>query len=265
MARARARGPCDAAVRKLGDGRAWPNIRWVARLTGAPEPEVVRALHGVEKHLSVLAEIRRRHREGGRQFYAQIRSPFELYGLVRLLRPEAVVETGVSSGISSAHFLLGLKENRRGRLYSVDLPIRQRDADLDASESPVSLPPGHEPGWAVPVSLRGRWDLNLGPSQEVLPRVVRRAGAVQLFLHDSHHTPAHLTFELETIRPHLAPGAVVLADNTVWTGTAFDRFARSLGVPVVRRGRTDLVGLRVPTDGARASGTQRAPRSPATR
>jgi hypothetical protein len=256
--------PAARAVAQLGDARARPNVAWVAALTGASPEDVRKALGGVEAHIEDVAEIRRRHREGGRAFYAQIRSPFDLYAITRLLRPQAIVETGVSSGVSSAHFLLGLRDNRRGRLYSIDLPTRQRGPKLGGHESPVSLPPGRATGWAVPARLRRRWDLRLGPSQELLPGVVHDAAPIGVFLHDSLHTPTHLTFELETISPRLAPGAVVLADNTSWTGQAFDRFARSLGVPVVRHGRSDLVGLRFPTE-VPANGRRRTARSPATR
>ncbi|HYA54275.1 MAG TPA: hypothetical protein VEG42_01570, partial [Thermoplasmata archaeon] len=76
--------------------------------------------------------------------------------------------------------------------------------------------------------------------------LVSELPSVGIFLHDSAHTPAHLTFELSTVRPKLRPGAVVLADNTVWTGAAFPRFARKVGASVARRGRSDLVGLRMP-------------------
>ena len=261
MPRRRKAGPCDQALRQLGDTRARPSIRWVAALTGVAEPRVRDALAGVEQHLERLADIRARHEEGGREFYAQIRAPFELYALVRLLRPKFVVETGVSSGVSSAHFLLALRDNRHGHLHSIDLPTRQKAADLAATESPVSLPPGRETGWAVPTALRKRWDLHLGPSQDLLPEVARSARPIGLFLHDSLHTPEHLTFELETVRPFLVPGSVVLADNTNWTGTAFDEFAASLGVPVLRRGRSSLVGLRVPTAKGLASARGRTPRS----
>ena len=160
--------------------------------------------------------------------------------------PARVLETGVSSGVSSAHLLLGLRANRSGRLTSIDLPTRQRGARLARGESPVSLPPGREPGWAVPATLRRGWDLRIGPAQELLPRVASEGGPIGLFLHDDLHTPAHLTFELAALRPRLVPGAVVLADNTVWTGDAFPRFARALGVPMVRRRRSDLVGARLP-------------------
>ena len=79
----------------------------------------------------------------------------------------------------------------------------------------------------------------------MLPPLVAGVPSVGIFLHDSQHTPTHLRFELETIRPKLLPGSIVMADNTTWTGEAFPRFARSLGAKVWRRGRSDLVGLRV--------------------
>ena len=190
--------------------------------------------------------IRSAHRSGGRRFYAQICAPFELYGLVRLARPLEIVETGVSSGVSSAHFLLGLVDNGCGALHSIDLPSPQKGPTLGPRESTVSVPPGRSTGWAVPGSLRAGWDLRLGPSQELLPELLGDLDRVDLFLHDDLHTPRHLAFELELLRPKLRPGSIVLADNTNWTGTAFDRFARSIGAAVVRRRGSDLVGLRVP-------------------
>ncbi len=234
------------ARRALGDRRATPNVAWLASLTGANRRKLSSVLEEVEELLPIEEEIRHRHLAAGRESYAQIRAPFELYALVRLLEPDHVVETGVSSGVSSAHLLAALKRNRRGRLHSIDLPTRQKGATLASHESPVSLPPGHDTGWAVPERLRAKWDLRIGPAQTLLPSLVGEIPRIGLFLHDDLHTPAHLSFELETIRPRLAPSAVVLADNTQWTGDAFPRFARSLGVRVARRGRGDLVGLAFP-------------------
>jgi len=235
------------ARRALGDRRATPNVGWIAALTGANRREIGEVLEELEALLPLEEEIRHRHLAAGREVYAQICAPFELFAIARLLRPDHILEAGVSSGVSSAHFLAALRRNRRGRLHSIDLPLRQRGPALARGESHVAVPPGRESGWAVPERLRERWDLRLGPSQELLPALVAELDGIGLFLHDDLHTPAHLAFELETVRPKLVPEAVVLADNTRWTGEAFPRFARAVGARVVRRGRGDLVGLRWPT------------------
>jgi Methyltransferase domain len=245
--------PGVARARKaLGDRRAAPNLSWIARLTGAGAAEINAVLREVDDLVPVERSIRAAHLAAGRPGYAQIRSPFELYAFVRLGRPDHVIETGVSSGVSSAHLLAALRRNRHGRLHSIDRPTFQRGPVLGRNESPVSIPPGRSSGWAIPPALRRGWDLRVGPSQELLPDLVRDLPSVGLFLHDSLHTPAHLTFELETVRPRLVPGAIVLADNTIWTGNAFPAFARRVRAPWFRRGRGDLVGLRFPGGGDRA-------------
>lgn len=234
------------AARLLGDARARPNMPWLTGLLDMPASALRETLAEVGRSQDVHTEVRRRHVAGGRRSYAQFRAPLELYTMVRLLRPEHVIETGVSSGVSSTYILLALRKNRRGTLHSIDQPLHQRAERFGHRESPVALPPGRETGWAVPERLKRRWDLRLGPSERLLPAVVQGLPSVGLFLHDSLHTPAHLRFELETVRPKLHRGSIVLADNTVWTGAAFPRFARTLGARVLRRGRSDLVGLRVP-------------------
>jgi hypothetical protein len=236
-----------SAVRALGDRRAEPDPDWVSGLTGQPVALVQRLLNEVGQLKGTEAQIHQTLLEGGRSNYAQFRAPFELYALVRLLRPAHVVETGVSAGISSAHVLMALERNGHGTLHSIDLPLLQKGPRLRTRDSPVSIPPGRSSGWAVPPSIASGWDLRIGESQTQLPALIDELSSVGLFLHDSLHTPKHLTFELETVRPKLTTGSVVLADNTKWTGRSFERFAAELGVPVIRRKRvSDLVGTRIP-------------------
>jgi hypothetical protein len=235
-----------AAARQLGDPRARPNMAWLTALLHGRVREIRSVLAELGSLERIHSGVRRRHEDGGRRGYAQFRAPFELYAMIRLLRPAHVVETGVSSGVSSTYSLLALRHNRRGTLHSIDRPLRQRGERFDPGESPVVLPPGRESGWVVPDRLRPRWDLRLGPSERLLPELVAELPSIGLFLHDSQHTPSHLRFELATVRPKLLPGAIVLADNTVWTGQAFPRFAHELGTPFYRRGHGDLVGLAVP-------------------
>ena len=236
----------DRVRRALGDRRSGPNPGWIQALTGANRKDLHRVLAELESLLPLEEELRHRHLAAGRQNFAQIRAPFDLYAIVRLLKPAHIIETGVSSGVSSAHFLAALRRNRRGTLHSIDLPTPQQERVLRAGESHVAIPPGAESGWAVPDALRDGWDLRIGPAQRLLPRLLRDLPHVGLFLHDDLHTADHLTFELSLVRPRLVPGAVVLADNTEWTGTAFPEFARTVGVRPFYRGRTDLVGLAIP-------------------
>jgi hypothetical protein len=241
----RVRAGSARARRALGDPRSAVNLRWLRSVSGASVDAIVAVVAELDALVPVDEEIRRRHVAGGRPSYAQFQAPFELYALVRLLKPEHVIETGVSSGVSSAHLLLALDKNKAGRLHSIDLPTRQKGPVLQPDESPVSLPPGLSTGWAVPFRSP-RWDLRLGPTQELLPPLVEQLPSVDLFLHDDLHTPEHLAWELRTLRPKLAPGAPVLADNTKWTGEAFPAFAKEVGARVARRGTSDLVGLRMP-------------------
>ncbi|MGI0129626.1 MAG: class I SAM-dependent methyltransferase [Thermoplasmata archaeon] len=254
----RTRSPTTAARTALGDRSATPRVDWVRRLTGASRAEIEAVLAEVGHLVPIEREIGEAHRAAGRPFYAQIRAPFELYALARLTRPEHVVEAGVSSGVSSAHFLMALAKNRHGRLHSIDWPTLQRGPTFGARESPVTIPPGRSTGWAIPERIRSGWDLRIGRSEELLPRLVDELPSIGLFLHDDLHTPRHLAFELATVRTKLVPGAVVLADNTAWTGQSFPRFARSLGVPWFLRGRSDLAGLRTPP----STTVARRPRQP---
>ena len=243
------RSRVEAARAALGDRRAAVRYDWLQRLTGASWERISDVLAEAHELVPFEERIRGTHRAAGRLIYAQFRAPFELYAFVRLTEPVHIIETGVSSGVSTAHFLLGVRKNRRGTVHSIDLPLPQRAERLAARESQVAIPPGRASGWAIPEELRAGWDLRVGPSERLLPALVEELPSVGLFLHDSLHTPGHLTFELTTIQPKLVPGAVVLADNTVWTGAAFPKFARTIGVPVRRRGRSDLVGLRMPVSG----------------
>jgi len=240
------RAAVEQARSALGDRRAAVNYGWLRRLSGASSERISNVLSEATELLPTEEHLRREHVEAGRPHYAQFRAPFELYALVRLLEPDHIIETGVSSGVSSAHFLLGVRRNRRGTVHSIDLPLLQRGARFSPDESPVAIPRGRASGWAMPPELRTGWDLRIGRSQKLLPTLAGELPSVGIFLHDSLHTPSHLAFELATVRPKMGRGAVVLADNTVWTGQAFPRFARSVGVPVRRRGRTDLVGLSMP-------------------
>jgi len=66
-----------------------------------------------------------------------------MYVLVRLLRPDTVIETGVHEGWSAWFTLLALEHNRHGMLHSVDLP--NQDIELvPGGESSTGIPSGRK-------------------------------------------------------------------------------------------------------------------------
>jgi predicted O-methyltransferase YrrM len=163
-----------------------------------------------------------------------------LYGLVRGSRPAIVVETGTASGISTMYLLAALARNETGRLVSIDLPFERgtgeellrplvRGASIEPENS-SPLPPGKDPGWAIPDELRERWELRIGDARELLPMLLGEVREIGLFFHDSLHTRAHMLFELETAWPHLARGGVLAADDVFQRKhDALPAFARSVG------------------------------------
>jgi hypothetical protein len=122
------------------------------------------------------------------------------YLACRLAAPDTVVETGVAYGVSSAFLLKALEQNGRGTLHSVDLPPLRKEYSRFW-------------GVAVPEDLRQGWRLHRGASRRVLPGLLREAGPVGLFVHDSLHTRRNMGREFDAVWPNLGPGGLLLADD----------------------------------------------------
>jgi predicted O-methyltransferase YrrM len=155
-----------------------------------------------------------------------------LYRLLRDVRPQVAVETGVCNGVSTAFLLLALEDNGEGELHSIDLPEvageeYEQGTFWDGKGGAV-IPPGKEPGWMVPVDLRHRWHLVLGPSQDELPPLLERLGAIDFFMHDSEHSYECMSFEFRAAWEALREGGVLVADD-VNVNTAWDEFVREVG------------------------------------
>ena len=150
-----------------------------------------------------------------------------LYALLRSTRPAHAVETGVLHGLTSAYMLSALDCNQHGRLTSIDLPSFFDAGPANHDGFADTLPRGRQPGWAIPARLRGRWELHLGSSRDLLARCLG-GGPIGLFLHDSEHTYDTMSFELGIAWPMLSSGGFLVCDN-VDTNVAFFDFCRSAG------------------------------------
>jgi predicted O-methyltransferase YrrM len=136
-----------------------------------------------------------------------------LYVVCRRQKPDIVVETGVASGVSSSHILCALEQNKRGQLYSIDLPWWQ----------------DNQSGWLIPDYLRHRWQLILGRSSEELAPLLRKVGEIDIFLHDSDHSYQNMLWEFQTAWTYLKVEGLLLAHN-IDTNEAFSDFYRNHGV-----------------------------------
>jgi len=149
-----------------------------------------------------------------------------LYTIVRHMKPDVIVETGVFDGETSAALLQALHDNAQGTLVSIDLPAYQPVDYATARMEEPCLPPGCEPGWAIPDYLRDRLQLVLGDSKVHLPLVLQEYDSIDIFIHDSLHTYEHMTFEYTVAWPKIRPGGLLMSDD-IFTNRAFTRFVRA--------------------------------------
>jgi hypothetical protein len=164
-----------------------------------------------------------------------------LFALVRALRPEYVIETGIATGVSTSFICAALIENGTGNLYSIDLPPEMTAGVIHADGS---RSPSRGPGWAVPKTITAamgdRHKIILEDVTTALPTLLARLPRVDIFLHDDLHTPDHMYWEYDLVWPRLSAGGALVSDdiNFGWL-----RFCRSIGVG--RQGHVNLQRLGV--------------------
>ncbi len=218
---------------------------WVAQLTGRPLAVAEAAVEEARADRSLFAYLERAHRRAGRASYIEIDAPLELHAIARLVRPTHAVEVGVSSGVSSAYLLAALDRNGRGTLHSVDLPQAPGRSGRHGGSS-WSIPPGRFSGWAVPPRLRAGWDLRLGDKADVVPRLAKEYGRVDLVVYDVPHDEADLVAEFSALDPRMPAGAVAIVDHGPGGGLcrALGGWSRRRAAVPARRQGLGLYGMR---------------------
>lgn len=151
-----------------------------------------------------------------------------LYYIVRKLRPETIVETGVAAGFSTSYLLEGLQTNGRGHLYSIDLPNTDPDGrpSSEGWRDRTFVPRAEDTGFVVPEELRARWSLFLGSSQVELPKLLDRIPRVDMFWHDSWHSYENMMWEYQTVWPRIPDGGCLASDDIRWN-SAFPNFCEN--------------------------------------
>lgn len=148
-----------------------------------------------------------------------------LYFLIRKIKPKIVIETGVAAGESTGYILQAIQDNKVGKLHSIDLPFQwyiygNHKLHLD------SLPAGKIPGYLVPEKLKKNWQLYLGNTQKELPKLLKKLGKIDIFLHDSKHSYKSMMFEYNQSWPYINKGGYLLSDDISYT-EAWGKFTKN--------------------------------------
>jgi Methyltransferase domain len=239
--------PNDAPSRRVIElasrlgSRAIPDAKWVAQVMDCAHKEAVRRFDEIAEYEADVTAMTDTIERTGRSYYAQFPTPIELFAFVRMVNPKSLLESGVSSGVSTTFLLLGVKANRHGLLVSIDLPEMRMKQGHNES---WAIPSGLASGWAIPDALRKPWRLRTGRSEDLLAPILRETENVDLFCHDSPVDRGHLKFELDCVAPHLRSGSLVVADNC--DKTVFAAAAGTVGARAFFRKGSSLGAFRVP-------------------
>jgi Methyltransferase domain len=150
-----------------------------------------------------------------------------LYVLLRLLRPQWCLETGVYYGGNSAFILTALHHNGAGELISIDLPDSRIRSSGPLSSDLARHPlvgdselydETLKPGFIIPDYLRSRWTFIEGNSLTVIPTLTK---TFDFYIHDSDHSFDFLTRELGLTQPRMSAKGTIIVDDINWSNAFF--------------------------------------------
>jgi predicted O-methyltransferase YrrM len=144
-----------------------------------------------------------------------------LHLIVRAMRPQRVVETGVGPGYSTAWLLAALEANGSGELYSLGPGSHLGRA---AGVGPLSV------GSFVPPALRRRWTLVLGQTEERFEELLPPTHGTDLVFVDRGPDSERARYELHHAWQALAPSGLLLAHHVEST-PAWTDLCRAQGMP----------------------------------
>jgi predicted O-methyltransferase YrrM len=132
----------------------------------------------------------------GRMFQHPNHYQKELGEVIRVEKPQIMIETGVESGYSTEHFLVAMDDVKTGHLYSCD-----------------PAPSGFYNTYPI---VHPRFTFIKEASWMALDKIFKETGRLDLFLHDSDHSWECQTFEYEWAWNHVHSGGIIATDDPGW-------------------------------------------------
>jgi predicted O-methyltransferase YrrM len=120
------------------------------------------------------------------------------YALVRIFKPNVVVESGTEKGLGSLIINRALEKNRTGQLYTLDIDIYAGSL-FDAQD-------------------KEKINLVIGDSIESIGRI----SEIDFFIQDSNHSLEHEILELKALEKQLSKNSIVISDNAHDSNALFE-------------------------------------------
>lgn len=120
-----------------------------------------------------------------------------LFALVRVLQPDLVIECGTNWGCSTTQFLSAMRENKKGRVQSVDIRNRTEGRPIGAR-----IPPG----------LKDRWQFQRADAAEWL---AKDDAPLTFVFEDTDHTTETTRRICEAARKRLAPRGWLIVHDVI--------------------------------------------------
>ena len=146
-----------------------------------------------------------------------------------MIKPNFFIETGVLHGLTSSFILEVFSKKPERKLLSIDYPSYFKQVPANQDGHYDSLPKDKEPGWLIPQNLVKNWEILLGKSSELLPKVLKKSEKIDIFLHDSEHTYDTMFLEFNLVWTRLRKGGLLIADNII-DNTAFFDFCNKVSI-----------------------------------
>jgi len=128
-------------------------------------------------------------------FRVEYNTSFLIYSLIRLLKPNRVVETGVANGHSTFFILNALMKNGNGSLHSIDIKDNV--------------------GGLITEELKQYWNLYVLPrlNEKTLNQYLEKIAPVDVFIHDSNHMYYWQMLEYRSFLKNVSDSGFILSDD----------------------------------------------------
>ena len=124
-----------------------------------------------------------------------------LYFLTRYYKPKNILETGVAAGYSSYTFLEAIKKNKKGILYSSDLPYFR-----------IKNPKKYI-GIVVPQKLKKKWKLYLDGDAKNLNNIKKITRSFELIHYDSDKSYIGRYLFFKSIKKMIRKNTIIIMDD----------------------------------------------------